>query len=63
MFRNPLFLKISLGALCMALPVFSSISASAQCNMTGHDMGGMQMKEIPAPDKLPPPMQDDWHWQ
>jgi tetratricopeptide (TPR) repeat protein len=56
MFRNRLFLRISFGAFCIALPVFSSISACAQCNMTGHDMGGMQMKEIPAPDKLPPPI-------
>jgi tetratricopeptide (TPR) repeat protein len=25
-------------------------------NMAGHDMGGMQMKEVPAPEKLAPPL-------
>src|SRR4051812_38205119 len=31
-----------------------SISARAQNSMAGHDMG--QMKEIPPPEKLPPPL-------
>src|ERR1700679_4372526 len=49
-------LLISACPLYIALAVFSPKSASAQMNMAGHDMSGMQMKEIPAPDKLPPPV-------
>src|SRR5277367_5730386 len=49
-------LLISTCTLYVALAVFSPKSTSAQMNMAGHDMSGMQMKEIPAPDKLPPPI-------
>jgi tetratricopeptide (TPR) repeat protein len=40
----------------MILAVSSTRPASAQMDMAGHDMGGMQMKEFPAPEKLPPPI-------
>ncbi len=56
MSRNRSLLIISLSAFCLTLPSFMAKSALAQCHMTGHDMGGMQMKEVPAPDKLPPPL-------
>jgi tetratricopeptide (TPR) repeat protein len=56
MSRNRVLLIIALSAFCLTLSLFPPKSALAQCHMTGHDMGGMQMKEIPAPDKLPPPL-------
>jgi len=49
----------TLCTLCVALALFSAKSASSQMNMPGHDMGGMQMKEIPAPDTLAPPRKMD----
>ena len=42
--------------LCALCFVFTLKSACAQMNMTGHDMSGMQMKEVPAPEKLAPPL-------
>jgi tetratricopeptide (TPR) repeat protein len=44
---------LSLVGLSVLL-VFSPRAALAQMGMAGHDMG--QMKEIPAPEKLPPPL-------
>jgi tetratricopeptide (TPR) repeat protein len=49
-------LALSLATLCTVLALFSAQPAWAQMNMAGHDMGGMQMKEIPAPGKLTPPV-------
>jgi tetratricopeptide (TPR) repeat protein len=43
------FLPVLFVILCLA-----PMSASAQGSMAGHDMG--QMKEIPPPEKLPPPL-------
>ncbi len=56
MSRNRSLPIIALSAFCLTLSFFPVKPASAQMNMGGHDMGGMQMKEIPAPDKLPPPL-------
>jgi len=53
--RRSLF-TFSLSILCVAVALFSAKSVYAQMGMAGHDMGGMQMKEIPAPDKLAPPL-------
>jgi tetratricopeptide (TPR) repeat protein len=56
MSRNRSFRLISVSAFCLTLSFFPTKSARAQMNMAGHDMSGMQMKEVPAPDKLPPPL-------
>jgi tetratricopeptide (TPR) repeat protein len=56
MFRHRSLLIISFSAFCLTLPPFPPKCALAQCHMTGHDMGGMQMREVPAPDMLPPPL-------
>ena len=40
--------------LAVAVTISTSASASAQMDMASH--AGMAMKEIPAPDKLPPPI-------
>ena len=42
-------------SLCLVLTLSLAKSAFTQ-NLAGHDMSSMQMKEIPAPDKLPPPL-------
>src|ERR1700733_15406254 len=47
---------LSFCALCVAVVLFPAGSACGQMNMAGHDMGGMQMKEVPAPEKLAPPL-------
>ncbi|HEX3966533.1 MAG TPA: hypothetical protein VHW70_01085 [Edaphobacter sp.] len=46
----------SLCALWTAVVLLPAESAYGQMNMAGHDMGGMQMKEVPAPEKLAPPL-------
>jgi tetratricopeptide (TPR) repeat protein len=48
-----------LAGLTIVLCLYLSLEtgrASAQMNMAGHDMG-TPMKEVPAPDKMPPPIQ------
>jgi tetratricopeptide (TPR) repeat protein len=49
-------LALPFGILAMAVALSAVTSACAQTNMAGHDMSGMQLKEIPAPDKLAPPV-------
>jgi tetratricopeptide (TPR) repeat protein len=55
MTRYRYLLLLAASIFCASPIVFTVQSACAQTDMAGHDMGGMQMKEIPAPDKLPPP--------
>src|ERR1700760_2144866 len=47
---------LSLCALSVAIVLLSTEAACGQMNMAGHDMGGMPMKEVPAPEKLAPPL-------
>jgi tetratricopeptide (TPR) repeat protein len=47
---------LATAVLFVAVFLWAKTGIAAQADMSGHDMGSMAMKEIPAPEKLPVPV-------